>query len=302
MQLPISRSDQMWNAARLTLVCAIFGEFVSAIVWIFRAPPLVAVVFASDVFFVAIYLLLGLLGRNARKEIWSVVAFLVTVLSEILVICYNHDHYLRNALPFEPLIGIKIVAVMVAMICPPLRFVGRASMLMLATIPAIQYYSWEPEIRVGLSIQEPWVTIVFVGCCGLIYENRLTILELRQKELVHKIKAGVYHKIAHFLLGIQHSLNTPLQVIELNIFALGLEIPSIRERTRLMEKAFSSIRRVLALLAFAETSIDWNEVELPSGIDELEREFEKFIREQSEFGGNQLTNIPTTPPSSPGDS
>lgn len=218
-----------------------------------------------------------LFQNRIRKNInVSSGVYILNVVAVGFGVLINHHFWLKMGTPFEGFFGFKIVAIVVAMQAPMLTWVGWSSLSFLFVTPLAQYFIWSPEQQALLGIQEPGFTAVVILSCGFIYFQRLKILEMMQKQAQLKASEAEIRRFAHFLLGAQHLINSPLQVIESGIDLIRLKHPDTEPIVKKIEASFEPIRHVSQLLSFGRKHLNWDEVNLALTVEDLEKEIQKI--------------------------
>src|SRR5262245_58864807 len=108
---PLHNSQSMWRSTVVLLCCSIFASILLSIVWMFRAPPLVLASEIGLAWFTGVLIFMLLIRRRSSSELWSCSLFLATILMGLFLIGFNHAHYIRQTIPFQPFIGIKIISI-----------------------------------------------------------------------------------------------------------------------------------------------------------------------------------------------
>jgi hypothetical protein len=271
------KGQTMRQATYKLLITASIVLPINFFVWLVRAPQLVLPV--TICLFLTLVMLIGLLllKKESRLVEWI---FLAEIIFLLTMTYFNHEYFVVDIV-FQPYVGIKFLALFIAVLTAPKRLVGWLSLFLCAVVPFVQYYHWPFELRRNLGIQEPWATLMFIIASGVIYYSRLQTLALIKKEGAASERVLVYQRLRNLFAGLQHLNNTPLQTIELSIDLAREE--SNQETLALIEaidRSFKTLYRTLRLLSLGETSA----VGLrPSDtIEEFEQEIkdgEKYLRE-----------------------
>lgn len=270
-KLPVSR---MWNSSfNLTLTCAICLGLATS-VFSARLPEL----FLPNLVILivlCICLLILWITKKRSSEVLPTGIFISSVLLVIAVVYMNHEVYVRQNLHFMPFIGIKLLCLALALTAPPKRWLGWSSLALCGLVPMFQYYSWAPELKARLPIQEPWITLIGAICGLFLYAHRCRVYEFLRKEE----QAEALRRYAHLLLASQHLLNTQLQAIELCTSLITKDEVDRKLALETVMRAMSTIRHLNSLLSFGETSISWDDLKLPGSIEEFERNVTEFKSE-----------------------
>lgn len=202
--------------------------------------------------------------------------YLLNIFVDGCGVLVNHYQWVQMGVPFEAFFGFKIMSLIVAMQAPTVIWVGWSSLSFLLLAPLIQYFFWNPEQQKLLGVQEPGFTIVVILSCGLIYYQRLKIFSMIQKQAQLQASAQQLRRFAHLLLGTQHLINSPLQVIETAVELIRLKHPETENLVQKIEAAFEPIRSVSRLLSFGRKHLDWEKVNIALTVEDLEKEIQKI--------------------------
>ena len=266
--------NSMWRSSLIYAINGIIGSSVMGVFWSYRAVDLADEVAAGAALLLVIVVMLFLLRKSAKIEVISSFVFLAITAIISIVICLNHEKYVRSHWPFEPFVGVKIIAVFIPLICPPKRWAGLGSLALLAAFPIERYYSWEPAAQMSLGIQEPWVTTAMVLVASAVYLFRLRLAEVQEAEVRMVVKLESLRQFAKLLLGTQHLLNTPLQTIELLARNGRHEDP---EAQVTLEKSFNFVRQLTRVLSLANVKVQLSDIQLPTSPLELEIEMKAVV-------------------------
>ncbi len=271
-----SQPSRMWSSSFHLTLAATTCLFLACSVFTTRLPELFMPNFIALVLLCLCVLVLWA-NRKKRPETLAAMVFFFTTIVVIADVFINHEVFVRQDMHFMPFIGIKILCVALALSAPPKRWLGWSAFALCAIVPVIQYYSWAPEMRMKLAVQEPWVTVFFAICGIFLYAHRCKVYELLRKEE----QAEALRRYSHLLLASQHLLNTPLQAIELSTSLITKSETDRHKALENIEKSMATIRHLNQLLSFGEANIGWNDLRLPGSIEEFERSVNEFKEEMT---------------------
>lgn len=268
----------MVDSARTHLLCGIVTALIAGSAWSFLAPNLVNATLLVFLTLLSLFVFLMAVRNHAQAE--NIAAFIFVAVTIVLIAWafFNHEHYVRDRLPHEPFLGIKLIALFLPLFCPPIRWVAWVTLPMLALSPVVQYLGWPHEVRLQTGVQEPWMTVAFVILSGIIYRFRLNFAELRLAQRLLAERNQLLQRVAHLLMGTKHLMNTPLQTLEVAIDVIRKERPLGADLSASIENSFESIRRIATTLSFADPHLTWEMNELPSNVTELDLQIAKILR------------------------
>lgn len=276
----VVQTQQMWSIANIQSRIAFFGSLFLAIFFrnrnegIMYSCLMMAAVSGAN---------LAILFYNRIKQPKKLAAsiYIVNVVACSIGVLINHHYWLLLGVPFEGFFGFKLMAVLVCMQAPMIAAIGWASLSILFLTPLLQYLVWTPEQQKLLGLQEPGFTLVVVLCCGIVYFHRLKIIEMIQRQAQIQANEAELRRFAHFLLGAQHLINSPLQVIEASVDLIRIKHPETEPLVRKIENAFEPIRHVSRLLSFGRKHLNWDEVNIALSIEDLEKEIQMLSTESA---------------------
>lgn len=262
---------RVWNASFNMTLASLLCITIGASVFYTRMPAL----FIPNVWVCALLgscLFVLWINRKKKPAYLTVVMPLVVSIIVTASVLYNHEEYVQQQILFMPYIGIKILIVTLALSAPPNRWVGWFAFIVSGGAPVAQYYSWAPELRMKLPVQEPWITVIVAVAGIFLYLYRCRVYELMRKEE----QAEALRRYSRLLLASQHLLNTPLQVIELSTSLITRSDAERKVALENIKKSMATIRHLNQLLSFGEKTIAWDDIKLPRSIEEFEKNVQEF--------------------------
>ena len=206
-------NSSIWRATQSLTACGIVCSSLLAIGLQEKAPPVALHTCFILVGAIAGQLLMWRYRKTQPTQLASWI-YLTNILVTVLMISLNHEYFVRANITFAPFLGIKLLAAIIALQAPMVRWVGYVSFAALLLSPPLQFFHWSPELQANLGHMEPWLTLTIVVCAGFIYQHRLQFFEMLEKKAKLEASAAELRRFTHLLLGAQHLSNTPLQIIE----------------------------------------------------------------------------------------
>lgn len=273
--------SQMWQTT--VYQCGLIIIFSVAIIsFIQKQMPLIALVHLLLLTVAVIGLaLLMTIRKSPNQEFYASVLYLGNVVFVAFGISVNQEAWLLSEYPFQAFMGIKFTAILIAMQAPPIRWVGWSSLATLFFSPIAHYFSWGPMEKMVVGIQEPWVSCLIVLGAFVLYEQRTQMFSLLRRKAKLEAAAEEHKRYSHLLLASQNLLSTPLQVIEGTAHLIRCQHPEAASLVDRIERSFHPIREINKLLSFGRDYIEWDGLELPSSIKELEAEIKKLHPEEN---------------------
>jgi hypothetical protein len=269
----------MLQATFYYTVFLVIGSLLVSVAWLSRIPELedgafIGLLISS----VCLIALLFLPGRRSA-EILSAMIFIFLTAVAAVIIAYNHASYIRHNLPFQPYIGTKLLVLVIPLICPPKRWAAFLSIAILILVAVQNYFSWDPSVRTQLTVQEPWVTVLFGVLAAIAYHYRLRIWELHDMEVRGLVRMKSLEEFSHLLLGAQHLVNNTLQKVEILAHVMMNKSPEAGALGQEFSRCFENLREVSRALSLADTKIRWDKMKLPADVSELELQVQKLMEE-----------------------
>jgi signal transduction histidine kinase len=261
----------MWNASLIQSMLILASSLaVMGVTW--HSAPSIALTFVVTSSWSLMTLLVLWMFRKSKPVDLTSWLYIGSVLICAIGVNVNQEFWLRAGIPFAPFFGFKYIALLMALQAPPKRWVGRVTLSIVFIFPLIQYLSWEVTEKKLIGVQEPWLTLLSVVCAVVLYEQRLQTLAMAEKKARLEAGAQEMRRYAHLLIGAQHLLNTPLQVIQSTAELIRLRHPDSGPLVDQIDKAFVPVQEINRLLSFGRKHVDWKDVKLPETVAELEQE------------------------------
>lgn len=288
--------DWMWRSAVWQSLILGFSTAILSFTMRNQLPVVSQVFMAVATFNFLSLALLGFNRKNQKETLANWLYFLNLLFSGI-AIGINQQFWLMSDKPTELFFGPKIMALLVAIQAPPRKWVGISCLLVQLIIPAILLVSWSPEQKSHLSAQEPWFTFTLILSSFFVYSQRLQTFELLQDKVRLETSVQEWKKFAQFLLGLQHLVNSPLQVIETAAALIEKKHPETNPWAQKIKEALNPLRRITEMLSESQKHLHWEEIQMSLSIEDLEKEMQNLsIAEQkSTFGSNPSRSIEKAP-------
>jgi hypothetical protein len=270
--------EQMWHLAKVQSLIIFICPFILAFAFKDKQPEI-------SISFLMLGLTTGFNGsllfffEKTKPLNLSSSVYFFNVLITCVFVSLNHQYWIRMGLPFETFFGFKITAILVAMQAPSRRWVGWASMSLLLFAPLTQFFLWTEKQKHLVSIQEPWFTVLVITSAGFVYFQRLKLFDMVRKNAVVEAAEVELRRYAHLLLGAQHLINSPLQVIETAATLIQLQHPDTKPLVDKIQLSFEPIRHVSRLLSFGQKHLNWDDVSMALTVEELQKEVQSFSTE-----------------------
>lgn len=173
----------------------------------------------------------------------------------------GHANYVlaSSNIGFIPFGGFKIEAITIALLAPYPLINGYLSILGCAVVPAAMYYTVLSEYQSRMTVQEPWLTVVAVVICFLVYMFRHRGLKIEREYSKLKTEKENLEELAKIFLSLRDLTNTPIQNLML-VSTLLLENKINAERAakylNVSTQQLSLISDILSEFRLADRSLE----------------------------------------------
>lgn len=269
----------MWRVAWAFALMGTFAGSISSLMFVYRALPLVGTslvlmgVSAVGGAFLA-------LKRKPKSEIVADLVFLAIIVTALATIWLNHEYYVQADVIFTLFAGYKLVALLIALFAPPRPLLGWTCLVVVAFTCLAQYYSWPEEVRQGLSIQEPWFSIIVFSAACVIYVNHLRSRELARRIAELRARSVMLQRFANLLINAQHLVNTPLQTIANTTKLLKHNYPETTTTLAPVDRALCRIGNIVALFSKYDSYVSWYDIELPDTLEGFQNQARDLFEDE----------------------
>lgn len=273
--------NTMWRSTVMLMLSLILGAAAMSFVWWSISREL----FARNIIIFGIFLSLATIQFLTRNKLWREASsgwiFILAVIAISSMTCINNYYFMHHHLSFHPFLGIKTMAALLLLVCPPMRWVGWTSFAILFAFP-LTYMFWEPTARNSMGVQEPFFTFVVVVTALAFYHYRLKLVENLETEIRSGTQLRSLQQFAGMLVASRHLIATPLQKIEILIYLVLKDHPKGDQLIRQFDSNFDTIRQVTRIMTIAESQTQWERLALPADAAQLERQVSEMMRDLGE--------------------
>ncbi len=254
MKSSASAAERNWRVAKITGGLGAIGLAVDALVGSpLGATPIqiTAVVVCSAIW------IWSLVHRGVPKMATSNLVILILNVAIIAALTSAGQRLAESGLPWVPFRPHKLGAMAVALLAPPMIWVGVATIIGFAGAATIQYLLFDPAIRERLPFGDPLSTVMF-GAFALVllfYRHRADKVE-REVVRAHA-EAESYQRHARAILAIRDLSNTPLQTLT-NLIPLLRLHPQLDETTDHLERAVARLTELERATRPFEQHLEWD--------------------------------------------
>lgn len=264
MPTPASRlreSKRAKLARRTAIVFSAMGAFSAVIFYLgWRDNKAISIVpqmtFAT---FSLVGLAIVLIFRQMKAEFSSAISISLITLS-FLSTWQNNQAMAKIDLHYEPFIGYKIVALMIAVVGPmyPWIWASFALVFACAVLPALQYFQFPVEARLYMLSPEPWPTILYVTVAVAMLAYRIRMHKLEEQLMHVFVETTTDHRLAKAYLAIRDMFNSPLQSLALIPALLRTNTPETEKIAGYVEEAVGRLEALSQTLYSFNQREDWH--------------------------------------------
>jgi hypothetical protein len=271
-----SPTDEMWRVTLALYYVALATGIVAVAAFRYRAPVLMS---NNAVLFLVSAVGIAVLSLRKKRKSLALANFLwlALVATSLFIMWNNHDFYVLSERKFNVFAGVKFIAILVCLFAPPTRWVGFTSLAVAGLVTLIRYYTWPIGVREALSIQEPWMTAIFIAAAYALYFHRLKSLQLQREAALFQAKAEILQRFAHLLINAQHLVNTPLQTIQNTAKILRVKHPETAETLQVLDRSLIRVREIVELFSQFDSYVSWKELEMPDTIEEFRKQAKELL-------------------------
>lgn len=210
-------------------------------------------------------------GRNTVA--YGSAIFLLLDLMAVFALWPKNQQLAESAVNWVPFRAHQLGALAIALIAPPVAWVGVVSIVGIIGAAVVQFMHFPPEVRDTMPFGDPWTTMFFGGfALGLLFYRR------RADRLVHEAARAIagaesYQRFARAMIAVRDLSNTPLQTLTNLIALLRMQTPQIRETADRLERAVAQLTDLEQVTRPFERQLVWkpgDEAWDPKAILEIE--------------------------------
>jgi hypothetical protein len=244
------------RVARISAALGFFGllfDYVSSSAWVGNGHVLEMIGLA-----VCASCFLGMtMVRYVPTVRLGTVVFLVVNVALIAALWETAQDFAASGIRWVPFRENHLGAMTVALLAPPIAWVGIVTILGFTGAPVVQYALFDPAVRERIAYGDPWATIAFGGFALVLLVFRLH--GNRKEREAAQVQARLEHveRFARTMLAVRDLANTPLQTLVLSIDLLrsaDAEPAVIADR---VDRAVRRLRDIDRIASAYEDVLGW---------------------------------------------
>ncbi len=155
--------------------------------------------------------------------------------------------------PFEAFGGLKLLALTIGLIAAHPLWLGALLIGLCGLTPILLYYFALPADRVStLSVQEPFITLIYAFLAAVLYYHRLKTIRLERELIRVQSEKKALDDLTQIFLSLRDLANTPLQALKItqHLLKSGILQPEhAAEKIELIMKNFEQLTTALNTFA-----------------------------------------------------
>jgi hypothetical protein len=221
--------------------------------------------------------------KNRCSQRVATFLFLMQAATVTAGVWFNQESFAKSGSPFEAFTGYRLIALTIAVIAPPQKWLGALIISSVGLVMLIQYGRWmSSPSPITLSIQEPWLTLTYIIVAGFVYSYRLRTIKVERELVRVTTEAASMRCFANLMVQARHLANTPLQTIANTTELMRAQHPEVRPQLERIQRSLDRLEHLTHLLAYYEAHLSWKDVGQVIDYGTLERdilaELDKGVR------------------------
>ena len=184
------------------------------------------------------------LVRKTKGSLTYYFLFVAQISTTLLGTIVSQRWFLSERYVFELFAGIKILTMLVAAIGPVKKVAGWIVLVGVWVVTFYEYLSWPQRPPQTVTVQDPWSLVITCVVSLFIFYLRTRLQEKEIEMMRTQLREKLIGNIASTLVGVQHLLNTPLQVLSNSIEGLKKKYSDSDDSLDLAER---SLKRIYSL-------------------------------------------------------
>lgn len=246
--------ERSLRAARLAGGLGTIGLTVDAIVGTPQGGP--AIQFVASV-------ICGLLwmatytARPPRTTLYGSAIFLLLDAAIIIALWVKTDQIAGSGLHWVPFRAHQLGAIAIALIAPPVAWVGVVALVTLVGAAVLQFMLFDPAIRAQMPFGDPWTTLFFGGfALGILFYRRRG--DRMERDTAHaEAEAENYQRFARAMIAVRDLSTTPLQTLTNMVVLLRQHGPELRAIADRLERAVARLTELERATRPFERQLEW---------------------------------------------
>lgn len=249
-----SRAERSLRAARLAGGLGTTGLAIDSLVGAPRGAPtiqLVAVVI-SGLLWMTTYV-----DRRPRTTRFGSAIFLLLNLTITIGLWAKTARIAEAGIHWVPFRAQHLGAIAVALIAPPVAWVGIVSIVGITGAAVVQFMLFDPAVRAQLPYGDPWSTLAFGGFALGLMLYRWHGDKQAHAHALAQAEAEAYQRFARAMIAVRDLSNTPLQTLTNLIFLLRRQGPELHETADRIERAVDRLTELERATRPFERELVW---------------------------------------------
>ena len=195
--------------------------------------------------------------RRPSTAAYGSTVFLLIIGTVIIGLWASTQRLAESGINWVPFRAQQLGALAVALLAPPVAWVGVVAILAVIGAAVVQFELFHPAIRAHLPFGDPWSTLFFGGfALGLLY-YRLRA-DRRERVAAHsQADSENYQRFARAMIAVRDLSNTPLQTLTNMVLLLRKQSPELRDTADRLERAVARLTELERATRPFERQLVW---------------------------------------------
>jgi hypothetical protein len=253
---PANLGGMAWETTRHYAVTYLVGLLIAIVGWTVLGGLQVWEWYICAAICLAVVALSGVV-KSMPPRFW---AWLFVGMSGAILLACIYNSYLMAQVGgrfLAPLIGFKLMAMAMAVAPPRPTWTGYTVIGLCGLLPVLFLVFLPGALRPGISVLEPWHTLLYTVIAAFLLRQRLKAIELEKSLATVQAQKHAMDELAQIMLALRDLTNTPLQAIDLTAALLEKGHLSSEAAAAHLQAAIAKLRDLSHTLESYEGQIDW---------------------------------------------
>jgi len=198
-----------------------------------------------------------LLFRRSQSVALANAIFLLVDAVIIISLVSSTQHIAESGLNWVPFRANQLGALAIAILAPPVTWVGVIAIVGLIGAAIFQFALFDPSIRAHMPFGDPWSTLIFGGFAMALLFYRRRADDTAREYVRAQAESESYQHYARNMLALRDLANTPLQTMLNIVTLLRARGPDLAEPADQLERAIKRLSQLERAVRPLEQHLQW---------------------------------------------
>jgi hypothetical protein len=196
-------------------------------------------------------------ARPPRTVTYGNAIFLLLDAVIIVALWTKTEQIAASGLNWVPFRAHQLGAIAIALIAPPVAWVGVVAVVSIVGAAVLQFMLFDPAIRAHMPFGDPWSTLFFGGfALALLFYRRRA--DRRERDTAHaEADAENYQRFARAMIAFRDLSTTPLQTLTNMVVLLRQYGPELQATADRLERAVVRLTELERATRPFERQLQW---------------------------------------------